>query len=107
ARVIDLACTIAVGAALPFTLAKIPTTTRNGQPGVITNRKALVIEGVMNGALAAGLVDTEPQDAVAASASVNRNNNVLATSNLIIGIGVQPFGYARTITLNIGMTAAA
>lgn len=107
ARVIDKACGIARINALPLVNGKIPTTTRNGLPGVITELKAQKIESRINSALAAGLVDIEPQDAVDTECVVNRSNNILATSNLILAVSVQPFGYARTVTVNIGMTISA
>jgi hypothetical protein len=107
ARVIDLGCTIAKAATLPLVNSKIPTTTRNGLPGVITNSKADRIEGLVNGKMEAGLVNTEPQEAVAASVAVNRTNNVLSTAQLILTVAIQPFAYAKTILVNIGLTVAA
>lgn len=106
ARVIDLACTIAKAAALPLINSKIPTTVRNGQPGVITQSAAARINARLTNALLAGLVNTSPQDAVGAIAVVDTTNNVLATSTLIINISVQPFAYASTININIGLTVS-
>lgn len=107
ARVVDQACVIAKAATLPLVQSKIPTTTRAGLPGVITEKKAQQIEAIVNAKERQGLVDVEPQNAVAVAVAVNRTNNVLATSNLILSVAVQPFGYARTITVNIGMTISA
>jgi len=107
ARVIDLGCTIAKATALQYVQSKIPTTTRNGLVGVITEEKAQIIERVMNSALLTGLVNTEPQDAVAAATQVNRTHNILSDGNLIITIAIQPFAYARTVTVNIGLAVVA
>lgn len=107
ARVIDRACGIARLAALPLVNSKVPTTTRNSLPGVITEKKAQQIEQRINAALQAALVDGSPQDAVATAVVVNRTNNVLSTGQLIIAVAVQPFGYARTVTVNLGMTISA
>ncbi len=103
ARVMDRACTLARTASLPLINSKIPT--KAG--GVITEKKAQQIDAKVGGALLTGMVDTDPQDAVAASASCSRTHNILADGNLIIGVSVQPFAYARTITLNIGLAVTA
>ncbi len=105
ARVIDLACTIARAAGLPFVNTKIPTTTRSGNVGVITERKAQQIENVVEGKLLNGLVNTEPQEAVNASVQVDRENNVLATAQVNMTVGVQPYAYAETVYINIGLVA--
>lgn len=107
ARVIDLACGIARRQALPLVNSKIPTTTRNGIAGVITEKKAQQIEAQIDSALNTGLVDTQPQDAVAAAATVNRTHIILSDGNLIIAVAVQPFAYARTVTVNIGLAVSA
>jgi hypothetical protein len=104
ARVIDRACGIARTVGLPYVNAKIPTTTRGANVGVIAEGKAKQIDGAVSNALAASLVLGNPQDAVAVAATTNRFNNVLGTSQLIIAVAVQPFAYARTVTENIGMT---
>jgi hypothetical protein len=107
ARVIDRACTIVRAVCLKYINARIPTKTRNGLPGVITETKAQKIDTDVTAALRAGLVDGFPQDAVAARAITNRTNNVLATSQLIIDVAIQPFGYAKFVIVNIGMTLDA
>ena len=106
ARVIDLGCTVTRSAALQYINSRIPTTTRNGLVGVITEKKAQIIESSVNGRLSASLVNTEPQEAVASSVTVNRTHNILADGNLILTVAIQPFAYARTITANIGLAVA-
>jgi hypothetical protein len=106
-RVVDRACAITLATALTYTLSKIPTTTRNGVSGVITERKAQKIEGRLDGALQTGMVDTDPADAVAVNAVVNRTHQVSSDNQLIISVAVQPFFYAKTITVNIGLTVQA
>jgi hypothetical protein len=103
ARVVDRACGIARVSALPLVQAKIPT--KAG--GVITEGKAKEIEGRIDSQLETNLVDTSPADAVGASVTVSRTNNVLSTGEIIMGVSVQPFAYARTITQNIGLSVQA
>lgn len=107
ARVIDLACRIAKAAALPFVNSKIPTTTRNGNVGVITEKKAQQIEAIVEGKLNTGLVSVQPAEAVAVSCTVNRVHNILADSALYMTVGVQPFGYAEQIFIDIGLVPDA
>lgn len=106
ARVIDRGCVIVRAKGLPYVNAKLPTTTRNGIAGVITEKKAQQIEADINSGLRT-LVDNSPQDAVGCSAVVNRTNNLLATQNLIIAANIQPYAYARTVTVNIGLQLTA
>jgi hypothetical protein len=107
ARVIDLGCGIAYAAALEFVNSKIPTTTRNGSVGVITERKAQQIENVVEGKLLDALVNTQPQEAVAVNVTVSRTNNVLSTKQLILTVGIQPYAYAEMVYANIGLVANA
>jgi hypothetical protein len=106
-RVIDEACTIVMSMALIYTLAKIPTTTRNGQAGVITERKAQKIETRLKGGLDTAMVDTDPQNAVATRVTVDRTHNILSDSTVPINVAVQPFAYGKFINVRIGMTVQA
>lgn len=107
ARVIDLGCAVARAQALPLVNTKIPTKNKPGYPGVITELRAKQIESSISNAMQTALVNAQPQNAEAASALVNRFNNVLATSQLIIGVSIQPYGYATYILVNIGLATAA
>lgn len=110
ARVIDLACVIAVGAAKQYILAKIPTQTRNGIVGTIREDYAQKIESKVNAALNAGLnigAGISVANAVAAACQVTRTNNIFSTGQLILTIAVQPFGYAVEVIVTIGMTLQA
>lgn len=107
ARVIDLGCGITRAQALPLVNSKIPTTTRNNQAGVITEKKAQQIEAQIDSALNTQLVNTVPQDAVAAGVTVNRSHNILSDGNLILAVAIQPFAYARLVTVNIGLAVSA
>lgn len=106
ARVVDIGCTITRANALPLVNSKVPTTTRDGNPGVITEKKAQQIESRLGGALITGMVATQPQNATAAAAVVDRTHNILADGNLIIAVGIVPFAYARTITVYIGLATS-
>jgi len=52
------------------------------------------------------MVATQPQNAVAAAAVVDRTHDILADGNLIIAVGIQPFAYARTVTCYIGLATS-
>jgi hypothetical protein len=103
ARVVDIAATVVRLNGLPLVNGKVPTTTRNGLPGVVTEPYAQRVESSINSALKAVLVDGSPQNAVATKVVLNRTNNVLATSQLIFAVSVQPFGYSKFITFNVGL----
>jgi hypothetical protein len=78
-------------------------------PGTIREDQAQKIESRINSALNAGLGIGNPQtaNAVAASCQVTRTNNIYSTGQLILTISVQPFGYAVSVVVNIGMTLQA
>lgn len=103
ARVVDEACTIARAQAMPIVQSKIATSPKI--PGAISAKAAQKIDGRMNDALSAGMVDTSPQDAVGAKATTNRTHNILSDGNVIISVGVEPFAYGKTITVNIALQA--
>lgn len=107
ARVIDIASNIAVANAKQYILAKLPTQTRNGIAGTIREDAAQKIENRINSALSAGLVTSNPQNAVAASCVVGRTNNIFSTGQLQLTISVQPFGYPTTVVVNLGMSLSA
>jgi hypothetical protein len=107
ARVIDRASTIGAAALRPYILKKLPTMTRNGQPGTIREDAAQKIDKKVTTALRDGLVTGSPQDAVAAVATTTRTNNIYSTRQLIVQGAVQPFGYPAFIIFNIGMTLQA
>lgn len=105
ARVIDRACTTARTNALPLVNSKIPTKTDGS--GSITEKKAQQIEAKLDSALDTTLVSASPQDAVAATAQVNRTHNILSDGQLILTVAVQPYAYARTVSVNIGLSTSA
>lgn len=109
ARVIDRASAIGVSVLKRYILAKLPTQTRNNgaNPGTVREDAAREIESNVAGALKSGLVDGQPQDAVAVSAQTNRTQNLYATKKLVVSGSVQPFGYPTEVDFIIGMTAQA
>jgi hypothetical protein len=109
ARVIDQASGIAVLAARPYILARIPTQTRNGVQGTIREDYAQRIESKMNTAEQAGLpVAALPiGNAVAVNCTVTRTNNIYSSGQLILTVAVQPWSYPTTVIVNIGMTLQA
>lgn len=106
-RVVDRGCAIVLAAALIYTNGKIPTTTRNGQSGLITEKKAQKIDARIKGALDTGMVDTDPADAVGTIVTTSRTHNILSDSSLIIAVGIQPFAYSTFINVNLGLTVQA
>jgi hypothetical protein len=109
ARVIDQACRIAVVTARPYTLARIPTQTRNGIAGTIREDYAQKIESKMTTAEQAGLpvAPLPVGNAVAVSCQVTRTNNIYSSGQLIFNVAVQPWGYPTQVIVNIGMTLQA
>ena len=59
-------------------------------------------EGELN-AVVRPMVDAD--EAVAASCTIKRDENIVSTQNMTITVRVQPFGYPRTIALDMGFTA--
>lgn len=109
ARVIDQASGIAVLAARPYILARIPTQTRNGVLGTIREDYAVRIESKMNTAEQAGLpIAALPiGNAVAVNCTVTRTNNIYSSGQLILTVAVQPWSYPTQVIVNIGMTLQA
>lgn len=109
ARVIDQASGIAVVNARPYTLARIPTQTRNGIAGTIREDYAVKIESKLTTAEQAGLpVAPLPLgNAVAVRCQVTRTNNIYSSGQLIFNVAVQPWGYPTQVIVNIGMTLQA
>jgi hypothetical protein len=109
ARVVDRASQIGAAALKKYQLKKLPTQTRNGgaNPGTVREDAAREIETKVKNALKEGMVDGQPQDAVAVSATTNRTNNLYSTKRLIVAGAVQPFGYPSEVDFIVGMTLQA
>lgn len=109
ARVVDQGSGIAVVNARPYTLARIPTQTRNGIAGTIREDYAQKIEDKITNAERAGLpVAPLPQgNAVDVDCTVTRTNNIYSSGQLILTVAIQPFSYPTQIIVNIGMTLKA
>jgi hypothetical protein len=100
-RVMNEACGIAYINALQYLNDNIPV---NANDGTILESAAQKIENNITNALVSGLVSSSPQDAVDATCTVDRTNNLLSTATLQLEISVRPFGYADFIVINIGFT---
>jgi hypothetical protein len=107
ARVIDIASVIAVANSKIYILAKLPTQTRAGTAGTIREDAAKKIEAKVSGGLQAAMVNSSPQNAVAATCVVTRTNNIFSSGQLILTVAVQPYAYAPFVVANIGMTLQA
>jgi hypothetical protein len=107
ARVIDRASSIGFNALKVYKLKKLPTMTRNGVTGTIREDAAKKVETKVARALSSGMVDGQPKDAVAVSASTVRTNSLYSTKQLIVNGAVQPYGYPTQIIFTVGMTVQA
>jgi hypothetical protein len=92
---------------LPYINTKIPTQTRNGQIGTVREDFAQKIEAKLGAVLYAGLVASQPQNAVAVSAQVVRTNNIFSTGQLQVIVSVQPYAYSPFVVATVGMTIQA
>jgi hypothetical protein len=98
-RVMDIACTTAVGVAVNELNADLLA---NPATGTIQDREATRLEGIMNGALTNRLINRSPPDAVAVNSQVDRTNNIVATETLNWLIQIVPKAYARSVNLTLG-----
>lgn len=107
ARVIDKAATIARQWATPLINSKVPITQNPAAvQGSISAGAAQKLDNSLTSVLTAELVNTSPQDAVAARGTVDTNHNVLADGVLPITVAVVPFAYAREIIITLGFAVA-
>lgn len=98
-RVVKEAARIANLAATEFLNDNVRTITG----GLLDPRDADAIDAYVTQQMVAGMVNTGY--ASAASAQVNRTDNILSTSDLRFKVRVRPLGYATTIELSIGLSA--
>lgn len=71
--------------------------------GVIDRRDASAVDAYLSGELSDAMVETNL--ASAASAQVNRTDNLLSTETLRAKLRIRPKGYATTIEATIGLTS--
>lgn len=76
---------------------------RTATGGVIDRRDASAVDAYLTGEMRDALVETNL--ASAASAQVNRTDNLLSTENMRAKLRIRPKGYATTITAEIGLTS--
>lgn len=98
-RIIDQACRLAQAALSNYESARIPVSASTGQ---IKEEKAREIDGHVNQALQAGIVDQN--HASSAVCTVSRTDNILVTETLTAEITVVPPGYARTIRAFVSLS---
>ena len=99
ARVIDIASSVSRDGAMQFLNAKIATK----NDGTISDTAARGIESYIKGKLDDAL--TRKGDAVATAVMVDRTVNIISTGMLKVRVRIQPFGYASTITIDLGFTS--
>jgi hypothetical protein len=79
--------------------------------GTIFDPQATKIEQYVQSQLATALLTkkapTNRPDASAVSANIDRTENILATGDYSITIGITPKGYAHSINVTIGFTNPA
>jgi len=100
-RVMDIACSVGVGVAVNQLNADLLTNPANG---TVDDREATRLEGVMNQALAARLINKAIPDVTAAFSQINRTNNILSTEQLLWSIQIVPKAKVKTIALTLGFT---
>jgi hypothetical protein len=99
-RVIDVASAQTRDTMLSYLNASLVLKT----DGTISEREAQGIEGNLDSALQAAL--TQPGDASAVVAIVNRTTSIVATSTLPVSVRVTPLGYASYINVDLGFFIA-
>jgi hypothetical protein len=107
ARVVDRASRAGAAYLKRYQLKKLPTQTRGTTTGTIREDAAVEIETGTKQAMKSQLVDGQPQDAVAVSASTVRTNSLYSTQTLIVNGAVQPFAYPTAINFTVGVTVQA
>lgn len=100
-RVMDVACTIAVGTFVNELNADLLV---NPGTGTIYDPEASRIEGAVKGALGTRLLGPTPPDAVAVDAEIDRTNNVQSTENINLTVKIVRKPRARTLTMTIGFS---
>jgi hypothetical protein len=114
-RVMDVACATTAETQQLFSSISVrtnpPNVPNDGDKGTIDERDAVRLETRVEAALA--VVLTEPKSAegtpghVSAFAyTIDRSNNVVQGQTIISEVAVQPLGYAKFITTQIGFTPA-
>ncbi len=99
-RVIDVAAAQTRDTMLSYLNASLVLKT----DGTISEREAQGIEGNLDSALQAAL--TQPGDASAVVAFVNRTTNIASTQTLPVSVRVTPLGYATYINVDLGFFIA-
>lgn len=104
-RVIDKAARVAYTAMLNYVNEEIPVTAE----GKITAPMCKAIEASVRSAIVAQMTDegnlatdtSDPND-VGCTVYVDPDQNILATSELLVQLRVRPYGYAKYITVDLG-----
>jgi hypothetical protein len=107
ARVVDRASRIGAAFLKRYQLKKLSTQTRGQTTGTIREDAAAKIETGVKRALKSGLVDGNPQDAVAVGAQTVRTNSLYSTGQLNVNGSVQPYAYPTAINFTVGVTVQA
>ena len=102
-RVMDVACTVARQAELPFLNGSL----RVNSDGTIDERDARTFENSVNAQIRAALMTSSPPQISNCSVSVNRTANILSTGVEPVSIRVTPLAYGRQIATTIGFNNPA
>lgn len=103
-RVMDVLCDATMAAVAPTLnqALQVDKTT-----GYIYDPEATRIEKFVVASASAALLQKPVPDASGITASINRSENILATSNYTLTVGCVPKGYAHKITVNLGFVNPA
>lgn len=105
-RIMDVACRVTAKAQQQFLNSGFGT----NPDGTIEESEAKRIEAVVSEALKVALIDPKNVEGKPGHVSdfkytVDRTNNLLVSSTLMSKVAIRPFGYAKSIVTELGMSA--
>ncbi len=114
-RVMDVACTTTQKAQQAFANISVRANPKDvpneGNVGTIDERDAQRLETKVESALSASLLQPKsaegtPGHVSAFEYTIDRTNNVVSTTSVLTEVAIQPLGYAKFITTQLGFTPA-
>lgn len=107
-RVVDKACRIAYDTLLNYLKDEVACNDDGTIVAAVAKAwEADVVAAIANQMTSNGELSTDPTDSKdkGVKCEVDREQNVISTSKVKVGIAVKPYGYAKFIEANIGFTA--
>ena len=106
--VVDKACRIAYDTLLNYLKDEVACNDDGTIVAAVAKAwEADVVAAIANQMTSNGELSTDPTDSKdkGVKCEVDREQNVISTSKVKVGIAVKPYGYAKFIEANIGFTA--